>query len=121
MENINTELQRIDNNLQVKFDELVDQEKVYQNLEQRHIDIGDQVEKSRREQLELDENVQGLNDQWLSKRMRITHDTATIKELRQNISDVKIKRQERLEKEKNRVENEVVQNRNYNTNVYARR
>ena len=102
------------NNLDVK-------ETAYQTLEQRRIDLGHEVDRTREAQLRLDENVQDLNDQWLSERMRITHDTTTIKELRQNISDVKIKRRERLQKEKNRVENEVVQNRNYNTNVYARR
>lgn len=118
MQNTSESLKRIGNNLKLKSDELVVKKEVHQDLEQRHTELVEKIDQSRKEQVQLDDHVQDINDQWLSKRMKITHDTKTIKDLQENISDVKLKRRERLEKERKRTENEVDHRRNYNTTAY---
>lgn len=121
LRNTNDNLERTAKNLQLKADKLNVKTNAYWNLEQHHIDLVSQINQSRQIQFKLDENVQDLNDKWLSKRMKITHDTKTIGELHESISEVKRKRRERLDKERNRVENtdinvEVNRLRNYSRN-----
>lgn len=106
--------------MKLNFNVIVDKEKVYQGHIKRHMDLTNEINCSEKEQDELDNKAKKINAQWESKRIQITHDVGTVKKLRQNRSEVKLKRRERLEREYQRAHGhnvEVKHQINQNINV----
>ncbi|CAF4615489.1 unnamed protein product, partial [Rotaria magnacalcarata] len=74
-----------------------DKEEVYKERTQRHNNLTRDIKESQAVQVNVDRDVQNLHDQWISKRIWMTNAVNDVKEMRQNIAEIKKARRSRVQ------------------------
>ncbi|CAF3529973.1 unnamed protein product [Rotaria socialis] len=124
--NTNQSLQRIRNDLKWVSENMHDKEEVYKERTRRHNNLTRDIKGSQAVQVNMDRDAQNLHDQWTSKRIWMTNAVNDVKEMRQNIAEIKKARRSRVQEiskkeeitrkeENNNVQ--VKQQKNYNKNI----